>query len=73
MQVFVEGDSEGDFIVDIRGEPALIQPDENGIAHVLLSEATGFTKRPEEGTTLGEAIGIKVIARHGTSICECGL
>ena len=44
VQVFIEGDSQGDLLVDIRGEPALIHPHNNGTAHVLLSEATGLTK-----------------------------
>ena len=55
VEVFVKDDSEGDLLVDIRGEPALIHHDENGTAHILLSEATGFTERLEESTVLGEA------------------
>ena len=34
VQVFIEGDSQRDLLVDIRGEPALIHPHNNGTAHV---------------------------------------
>ena len=44
VQVSVEGGSQGGLLVDIRGEPTLIHPDEDGTAHVLLSNATGFTQ-----------------------------
>ena len=44
-----KGDSEGDLRIDNRGKPALAHSDENGAAHVLLSETTGFTKGLDEG------------------------
>ena len=57
----VEGDSKGDLLADIRGEPALIHPDENGTARVLLCESTGFTERLDGGTILGEAVEVEVM------------
>ena len=61
VRVAIEGDSHGDLLVDIRGEPALIHPDQNGTANVFLCNATGFTQRLEEGTVLGEATQVEVM------------
>ena len=61
VQVVVEDDSEGDLLADIRDEPALIYPDENGTACILLCESTGFTERIDEGTMLGEAVEVEVM------------
>ena len=61
VQVVLVGGSKGDLLADIRGEPALIQHDENGTARILLCESTGFTDRLDGGTILGEAVDVEVM------------
>lgn len=61
VAVCVEGDRGGDLLVDVGGEPALIHPDEEGTAYVLMSNTTGFTQKLEKGTNLGEAIEVEVV------------
>ena len=61
VAVCVEGDRGGDLLVDVGGEPALIHPDEEGTAYVLMSNTTGFTQKLERGTNLGEAIEVEVV------------
>ena len=54
VAVSVEGGSHGDLLVSIEGEPALIRPDKNGTANVLKSNATGWTRKLDRDTPLGE-------------------
>ena len=61
VAVCVEGDSSGDLLLDVGDEPALIRPDEESTAHVLMSNPTGFTQKLEKGTCLGEAVEVEVV------------
>ena len=61
VAVCVEGDCSGDLLLDVGDEPALIRPDEESTAHVLISSPTGFTQKLEKGPCLGEAVEVEVV------------
>ena len=61
VAVSVEGGSHGDLLVSIEGELALIRPDKNGTAYVLMSNATGWTRKLDRDTPLGEAMEVEVL------------
>ena len=45
----------------IRIEDALLQPTEDGVAHIAISNWSGFTQTVEGGANLGNAIGVTVV------------
>ena len=47
--------------IGLRLEDALLQPSEDGIAHLRLSNCSGFTSVLSEGTLVGEAVEAAVI------------
>ena len=55
------GGSHGNLLVSIEGEPALIRPDKNGTAYVLMSNARGWTRKVDRDTSLGEAMEVEVL------------
>ena len=45
----------------IRIEDALLQPTEDGVAHIAISNWSGFTQTVKGGANLGKAVGVTVV------------
>ena len=49
----------------IRIEDALLQPTEDGVAHIAISNWSGFTQTIKGGANLGKAVGVTVVTPEG--------
>ena len=70
--LLVECDSDLEMITGLQVEDALVKPTEEGLAHVVISNMTGYSSYVSSGALIGRAIQVEVVEQSKSAASDLG-